>query len=596
MIARPRRTTLLVWAALVGLFVLPLVLSTYWVRPLLQHVVMERSGRAFDASAIHFGLTADLLPTILFRDLRIENAPWAGRRPFVEAGELRFTFAWRSLTESKWIVMRLGMADAAIDMEYQADGLRNWRLTNPDDRGPGRVRVLAVDAVRSRVHVVHGGAGVTADLAMLALPTEERVELPQARGLPLTKRFQAEGRRHGVPFSANAKVSDVLTFIGTDASFGAQGTLRTAGADIGFAGLISDLAHVEACDLDVTFAAHDLSTLRSVLPNMRLPALAAQGSATVHRGTDRWSVERLQARVGHSDVAGDIAYVKGDGERRPMARVTLASKLLHWNELTSWPAANGPKAEKLADWQDADADVDLRIEQVDQPALPMKAIQVAARLRNGVVDVSAFQVGVAGGRLSGSLTADMVAVPPRLSAKLDASALNVDGLSRSVVSGAVKGHAAIAARGDTLAALADTLSGRVALSLSGGSMPKALDAKLALDGPAIVAAMLSAEGARVPIQCAQAVFQIDRGHGQARELVFETERSVVSASGSVSVAQRTVDLLITPHVRQRSLLSLRRSIRVVGPLAAPRVSLADAEGPAQGEGCAPGSGGARQPS
>ena len=545
---------------------------------------MERSGRALDVGSVHVGLTGDLQPTVRFKELRIANAKWAEPRAFVDAREIRFIFSWRSLTESEWLVARLKMVDADVDMEIMADGLRNWRLSNPGDHGPGRVRVLTLDAVRSRVHLVHGAADVIADMAVADLSPDQRAVLAQAPSLPLTKRFEVTGRRAALAFAASAKISDLLTFIGTGESFAAQGSVRAPHTQIGFVGRISDLAHVEACDLDVTLVSGNLAALRALAPQSTWPALPASGSATVRRDARTWSIDKLQASVGHSDVAGNIRYDDGDGDRRPTLRATLASKALHVADLAAWAPARDKTKPDFDRWRATDADVDLRIARIEHTAFPITDVHIAATLRRGAIEVPAFQAALAGGRVKGTMKADLNAAIPKLSAQVDAAELSIESLARSPVSGALTAHAAIDARGDSVETILRTLSGRVDLSMTGGAMPKALDAKMALDGPAIVAAMFSAQ-ARVPIRCAHAVLQIDKGNGEARELVMETERSIVAATGNLNVANRTVDLMITPHVRQRSLLSLRRAIHVTGPISAPQVSLADATESAAPGGC-----------
>jgi uncharacterized protein involved in outer membrane biogenesis len=56
-----------------------------------------------------------------------------------------------SIREGRPIISRLVLVDAEVDLERQADGQRNWRLTQPEYRGPGKVRVLVLEAYRSRI-------------------------------------------------------------------------------------------------------------------------------------------------------------------------------------------------------------------------------------------------------------------------------------------------------------------------------------------------------------------------------------------------------------------------------------------------------------
>lgn len=72
-----------------------------------------------------------------------------------------------------------------MHLERQADGLRNWRLIHPDERGPQRIKVLAVDATRSKVRVVHRGIELDVDTRVSAL--EPAQALPTHPELPLKK-------------------------------------------------------------------------------------------------------------------------------------------------------------------------------------------------------------------------------------------------------------------------------------------------------------------------------------------------------------------------------------------------------------------------
>ena len=192
-----------------------------WLRPLLQHHVQARSQRHVHFDELRFGLSRDLQPTVRFRGLRIDNAPWADRRPMVVAGEVRFTFAWQSLTGEHIIVKRLELVDAQVDLEHRADGLRNWRLTRPDDRGPGKIRVLTLDARRSSLRFVQGERDLEIDSSIAAL--DAPATIAGHEGLPLTKRLAIRGTRGGQRFDATLQVSDVLSFLDSAMPFAVRG-------------------------------------------------------------------------------------------------------------------------------------------------------------------------------------------------------------------------------------------------------------------------------------------------------------------------------------------------------------------------------------
>ncbi len=54
-------------------------------------------------------------------------------------GEVTFVFkSLGTLFDDRSLVALLELKDADVDLERQADGLRNWRLNNPENRGPGK--------------------------------------------------------------------------------------------------------------------------------------------------------------------------------------------------------------------------------------------------------------------------------------------------------------------------------------------------------------------------------------------------------------------------------------------------------------------------
>jgi AsmA family protein len=184
--------------ALAGALACALLLSVFewtWFRPLIQHVVYERSGRSLDFDELHIGLTRSLEPTVHLRGLYIENAAWAAKRPLVRAGQATFTFSWRSFSEDHVILTRVVLVDAEVDLERQADGLRNWRLIHPEERGPMRTKVLSLDAQRSEVRVVHGGLDLDIDTRLS--PLEPAQALAGRPELPLTKWLVFRGTRAG---------------------------------------------------------------------------------------------------------------------------------------------------------------------------------------------------------------------------------------------------------------------------------------------------------------------------------------------------------------------------------------------------------------
>ena len=129
-----------------------------WLRPSLERHLSENSQRAVRIGDLEVELGFSFEPTVRLRRVYIENAPWADtKRPLAVAGEASFTFALKTLWDERRVVSRIVLKDAEVDLEWLPDGLRNWRLREPDYRGPGKYKVLSVETHRTSIRFARRG-------------------------------------------------------------------------------------------------------------------------------------------------------------------------------------------------------------------------------------------------------------------------------------------------------------------------------------------------------------------------------------------------------------------------------------------------------
>jgi len=339
-----------------ALVVLACTFQWSWCRPLIRHYVMSHSGRdiRFDDLQVHWRDGLD--PTIEFRGLTIENAPWAAsRQPFIHAGRIAATLSWRSLGSDLVIVNMIEMEDAQLDIEQRADGVRNWRLGHPDDTGPPHARVLALDARRSTLHTVHGGIGLELDATTTPLGAQET--LPTRAALPLTKRIAFAGTIEGHAFDGEARTSDVLTFGGAPRMFSLRATARVGTLRLTAAGLCDDAHALGDLDLDATIATEG-SGAPWPLPEAvaRLRPLMARGR--VIKIGDQWNADDLRLAAGrHTSLAADVAFTgtfKSDTPRRTL-KATLREAVVDLDDL-SLLRGKTPPGEKTLPQTRPDAD------------------------------------------------------------------------------------------------------------------------------------------------------------------------------------------------------------------------------------------------
>jgi hypothetical protein len=112
-----------------------------------------------------------------------------------------------------------------------------------------------------------------------------------------------------------------------------------------------------------------------------------------------------------------------------------------------------------------------------------------------------------------------------------------------------------------------------------GTISSLLDARMGLQGGRIVASVLKG-AAPIALRCAAAIVDVRRGTGRLRSLVVDTERTRTTGSGTIDLAQRTLDIVLTPQAKQPGLFVLERSIHLQGPMRAPTRELVDRAAPA----------------
>jgi uncharacterized protein involved in outer membrane biogenesis len=595
--ARRRPAFALAGLALIlfGLLVLALAVDATWLRPLIQQHVNERSQRRIDFTELRFGLNASLDPTVSLRGLQIENAAWAAKRPFASAGEATFTFAWRSLWGEQIVVKRLVLVDADIDMERRADGLRNWRLTRPDDRGPGRVRILSLAARRSALRFVHQGLALELETRIDALATPE--VLSDAPALPLTQRLTFHGTRNGAAFDGDVQVSEALTFLDTGTEFAIRGTARVSDARLQMQGRAADLGTLARLDLDLHLSGTRLAGLAPLMAASTasvLPASRPFDARSHLRKRDRgWAFAALVVRLGGSQLAGAASLREaGDAQRREFS-ADLHGDAIDTDDFAAL-FANGGKAPlraagpapgqglDLAPLRASDGRVALQVARWTNLGVgDLKDVKVAATLNRGIVELTPVAFSLQGGHVEARLHVDATQSPAQVNLHASAQGVLLEALLQRFrfgqgLRGRLQGRLALDAEGDSVAALGGTVAGSVDLALTQASIPAPLEARLGLDGGRWLLGLFNSEE-RVDLHCAQTALVFNQGRGRIEKLLLQTDHTRVVGTGQVTPSNASFDLLLTPRPVSRGWLALDRSIHISGSPAQTRIEIVESK-------------------
>ena len=605
-------------AALAGgllVVLLALAFDWNWLRGPLEGYLSERSRRTVRLAHLDVSFADPLHPTVHLRGVHIDNAPWAASpRPMAQVAQASFNFSLPSALKSHWIISRLVLDNADVDLEIAADGRRNWRLREPDARGRGRLRVLDLEARNSRIRFVHGGIGLEVQFDATPLPAPVPGALPAD---PLVTGIDFHGRYEGRAFAGRAETSRSITFRETDRFFALKGWFKSGKTRLEADGVASDVLHGSALRGKLGAKGPSLALLRPFV-HAPLPASRAYAiDAELTKEKTEYAFARVRAEIGETDIRGEVTYEPR--QPRPLLSAKLHSKVGHLSDLaslagfenaageksapatTARPGADRPprqearlfsphpwRAERLRGF---DTQLDFRVERLVSPRLPaLRSLAFSGRLIDGALELDPVELGVGGGRLAGRLALDARQAPPAASADLALKGVRLEQLLPELppekrVAGVLDGELRLESRGDSFAALMDHAAGRLEARVRQGSVASWLEARMALDGGKILRAVVSGRDP-IPIRCAALAFDFQEGRGRSRMLAIDTERMQLAGAGSIDLGRERIDLLLTPRVKQGGALALRKSIKVQGSLRDLDTEVVEHEAPPAASHCA----------
>jgi uncharacterized protein involved in outer membrane biogenesis len=384
----------------------------------------------FDDLQVRFSKT--LAPTVRLRGVEIENATWAGPGPFAKVGEVRFVFdTLRTLFDDRSVVSRLILIDGQVDMERQADGLRNWRLRDPNYKGPGKYKVLRLEARNSRIRFVNREF----DLEMEASAQSAPPEPEGTAGPPLPNRIRFSGRLRNTPFSGDLLTAWEMSLQETGEFFPLRGAGGADGARLELDGRIADFFRMGALQAYARISGSSLSGLAPFV-RVKLPVTPAyQAAGYVQIDQTKYALADFYGKLGASDLTG-AASVSRNAPRRHW-NVQLRGTQLRWADLRGLAVSSAPaqapegRVFSRQPWDlqrlnTDDADLRLEVDRFSLPEMPaLQSVSASAQLRDGVLSVAPLGLGMAGGHLQGEVVLDARQGAPDLKVDLKGLGLHV---------------------------------------------------------------------------------------------------------------------------------------------------------------------------
>jgi uncharacterized protein involved in outer membrane biogenesis len=591
-------------AVTVGVVVLliAVVLFFPWdvLRGPLNRYVSDQTGRHFEITR-RLDVKPGWTTRVRLDGVTFANPEWARDPYLLQAESAEFEIRLLPLLLGRLELPSLALQAPQLGLQIEEDGRRTWALGR-DTSDPSNVPLIGTLAVdKGELHFIDRAH--SADIRMA-------FEIDPQAGNALPLKYDAKGRWQGEPFSANGRTGSVLVLnTPLREPFPLQINAVAGSTSLRATGTLASLATVDGANASFELRGANLADLYRlvgvVLPET--PRYALNGHVT--RQGPVWNVTRIRGRLGQSDLGGELAYDRS--QAIPLLTGKLQSKVLDFDDLAPLvglpeqprSVAAGPAVPAVAGVAPAsaamakkaappgrvlptatldvrrlramDADVVYSAARISNVrALPLERADIHIRIKAGVMDLDPLKLGVAGGQLSGRLRINATSDPAAVAVNLDARGLQLNRLFPAVEStrsslGRMAGNIDLKGRGNSAASMLGTASGDVALLMGQGQISNLLLEFAGLDGGEIIKFLLRGDR-NVQLRCAAAAFDVKQGVMTSRAIVLDTVDTVIVGTGTISLLDESLDLVLRPSPKDASILSLRSPLKITGTFAAPR--------------------------
>jgi uncharacterized protein involved in outer membrane biogenesis len=581
-------------AAVGAVVVLALVLLVVffpwdWLRGPINRYVSEQTGRKFEITRkldVKLGRT-----TRVFADgIEFANPSWARDPYLVKADSAEIQIRLWPLLSGRIELPLISLSQPQLGLQIEPDGKRTWALgkdTSDESTVPAIGQLLIDKGVLNYLATAEG-ADIRAEVGLAAEAASE---------LPLS--YKAKGKWKGEPFTAQGRTGGVLQLSADTAGTFPLEIDATAGPTrLKAKGSVTNLAEFGSIDAKFELEGRSLADLYKlvgvVLPGT--PPYKLRGQ--LNKQGLSWAVSQIGGVLGKSDLNGALTFT--NAKPVPLLTGKVQSRLLDFEDLgpiIGISSDNAPPAmaKAVASPQKRparagrvlpDAKLDFAklkamnanvswsaAKIVHVKALPLDRMSANIKLDNGVLQLDPLKLGVAGGELAGRLAINSKLSPAVIETRLDARAIELNKLFPTIETtksslGRISGQVDLKGSGSSTAQVLASSSGNVAFLMGSGEISNILLEFMGLDGGEIIKFLVRGDR-NVRLRCAAAAFDVQKGLMTSKAIVLDTVDTVIDGSGTISLADETLNIRLEPSPKDASILSLRSPLTIGGTFGAP---------------------------
>lgn len=568
-----RRVRVALIAILATILILALILAAFpfgLLKGLIEQRMSERFGRPVTIGAMeridHIGFT----PRIALSDVRVPGPDWATREDLAQVRQMEISFTSPSLLMGTLALKTVEISGARLNLIRRADGRENWRgSARRGGSGGGGVQTLIVRD--SRLTYRDAKRDRSFDLA---IASDTRAGL----------RLNGTGTVRGTPVRVTIAAPAISDRTNSRWPFDAR--LRGDGLRMHAKGHMAAPLDTDHMTIDVTAQARDLTLIDAIIEAGLFRTQPVILSAHVRREPHRWLIDRLEGRIGRSDLSGHLTVDKIDG--RTKLDGEIVSRQLDFDDLSSDEGlargaekkrAIGPRVVpdtrlNLAKIGRTDGRLSFRVGRVVSRHGPSSITNLAGTLSldHRVLEIAPLTIGMRQGRITGRAVVDQGDDGPepivRLDLRLVDSSIPALGGGGGSVTGRVDGRALLTGRGSTLREMVGRSTGRIGLVARDGELPKEIAEALGFDAGR---ALTAGDEERAVLRCVVVGLDVRKGVGRAGPLVVDTSQSRLDGEGTLTFPGETLAITLRGAPKHGAVLRLPGSATMAGTISKPDI-------------------------
>lgn len=570
-------------AALVAIFV-PLF-DWNWLRGPVERAVSAKTGREFHLG--HLDVDLGRITTVRGERLSLGNASWSKRGAMAELNAAEIDVEFWPLLRGKLRLPEIRLEQPTLLLEAGNDSHPgNWVFDQSDGNGsmPRLGRLLVTNG---RLQYIDDASRSDVDVAInsLAPPSSDQ------RAAPIG--IDGKGRWKGYPFSLKGNTASPLELSQSEHPFridlrGSAGATRTH-----VRGTLTNPFQFRVFDLQMALSGQDMEDLYPLI-GVAMPSTPPYKlDGRLRRDGDVWRYEKFTGTAGDSDLSGTAEIDLRN--KRPFLRADLASKRLDFDDLAGFvgappktgtnESANAEQKKQaaqlaasarvlpttpydLSKLRAMDAQVRWRAQRINAPSWPLDDMDASLTLKDGLLQLDPLNFGVAGGDIRSTIGMDArkAVITTQLKASIRGIRLDrlfPDATLAKQASGAIGGELDLRGRGNSIAAMLGSADGRIGVGMGRGHVGNLIMELAGLDIAESLKYLLTKDR-QIPVRCIFGDFGVQDGLMQSRALAFDSTDTIIVGEGNISLKNETLDLLLRPRPKDRSILSLRSPLRIGG--------------------------------